>query len=145
MNISNHALDYSSFTDDELEARIGSLDEEIKHLTYQRKRIVETVLNRNADLLNDLLAQKEEPYGVVRINNLEVTFPKKVTYDEVQLARIAEDIKTAGENPSDYIKISYEVSEAKFKAWPEFIKKQFLDARTVKQGNPSVKLKGEKE
>lgn len=142
--LSNHAVDYSTLKDDELENKISSLDAEIKELTNQRKRVVETVLVRNETVINDLLAQKPEPYGVVHVNNLEITFPKKTSYDQAMLAKIAAEIAAAGEKVSDYIKIEYDVSETKYKAWPEPIKAQFIPARTVKQGNPSVKLK-EKE
>ena len=143
--LSNHAVDYSTLKDDELENKISSLDNEIKELTNQRKRVVETILNRNADTLNDLLAQKSEPYGVVHINNLEITFPKKTSYDQAKLAKIAEEIAAAGEKVSDYIKIEYDISETKFKAWPEPIRAQFVPARTVKHCSPSIKIKESKE
>ena len=141
--LSNHT-DYSKFDDATLEECLSQVEIELKNISNQKKQIVETILNRNADMLNDLLSQKEEPYGVVHINNLEITFPKKVTYDETKLAKIAEEIAAAGEKVSDYIEVSYDVKEARYKMWPEPIKAQFIPARTVKQGNPSIKLK-EKE
>jgi len=138
--LSNHA-DYSKFTDTELETSLTQVEVELKSLSNTKKQIVETILNRNETLIADLLSQKPEPYGSITINNFEITYGKKISYDQKMLATLAKEIEAAGEPVSDYINVEYDVSEAKFKAFPESIRKQFIPARTIKQANPSIKIK----
>ena len=142
--LSNHA-DYAKFTDTELEASITQVEVELKSLSTTKKQIVETILVRKSDEIEAALKAKDQPFGVVHVGNFEVNFGKKVSYDQEKLAKIADEIKAAGEKVSDYIKIEYDVSETKFSAWPEPIKAQFIPARTVARGNPTIKIKAEKE
>ncbi len=139
MTISN-AVDYSKFDDVQLEASLSQVEIEIKQLTNQKKQIVETILVRKSDEIEALLKAKEEPYGSVHIGNFEITVGKKVTYNQAELAALAQQIMDAGENPAEYIKIEYDVSEAKYKSWPSAIKNQFTHARTIARGNPTVKI-----
>jgi hypothetical protein len=143
--MSNHDTDYQKFTDEMLETSLSQVEKELSELSKQKKRIVETFVARKHDELEALLAAKDEPYGTVHVGNFEVAYGKKVSYDQEKLAVIAKEIADAGEKVSDYIKIEYDISESKFKAWPEPIKAQFIPARTVARGNPTVKVKGEKE
>jgi len=138
--LSNHAVDYSTMKDDELENKISSLDQEIKELANQRKRVVETILVRKSDEIEAALKAKEEPYGSIHIGNFEITVGKKVTWDQKELAQLAQQIMAAGEDPAEYIKLEYDVSETKFKSWPTAIKSQFIPARTIARGNPTIKI-----
>jgi len=45
-----------------------------------------------------------------------------------------------GDNPAEYVEISYRVSETKFNAWPETLKSAFAPARTLKTGKPGFRL-----
>lgn len=65
---------------------------------------------------------------------------KKVDWDQAALAQIAENIRASGEDPADYIKITYTVEERKFSAWPGGIRAPFEAARTVRPGAMTVKL-----
>ena len=56
------------------------------------------------------------------------------------MASIAQQIAKGGEDPAEFIEISYRVSETKFNAWAESLRKAFEPARTVKTGKPSFKL-----
>ena len=82
--------------------------------------------------------------GVVHFDDGEVQItadlPKKVEWDQKQLAEINRRIAESGENPAQYIEISYRVSETKFGAWPESLKAGFTKARTLKTGKPSFRL-----
>jgi hypothetical protein len=138
--LSNHDTDYSKYTDEQLETSLSQVEIEIKQITNQKKRIVETILVRKNDELESLLKAKDEPYGAVHIGNFDVTFPKKVTWDQKELASLAQQIMSAGEDPAEYIKIEYDVSEKKFSAWPTPIKNQFIPARTIARGNPTIKI-----
>lgn len=75
--------------------------------------------------------------GHVRIT---ADLPKKVEWDQKQLASISSRITASGENPSQYLEISYRVSETKFGAWPESLRNSFVGARTVKTGKPDFRL-----
>ena len=73
---------------------------------------------------------------------LRVTFdlPRKVTWDQKQLATLAERIAASGENVSDYLDVKFSVSESRYKSWPPTLRQQFAPARTVEAGKPSFTL-----
>jgi hypothetical protein len=71
--------------------------------------------------------------------------PKKVDWDQARLAEIAHRIAAGGENPAEYVEITYRVSEAKFTAWPETLKSAFAPARTLKTGKPGFRLELKKD
>jgi len=52
----------------------------------------------------------------------------------------ADRIAANGEDPAEYVEISYRVSETKFNAWPETLKTAFASARTLKTGKPGFRL-----
>lgn len=82
--------------------------------------------------------------GVVHISDgaVRVTadLPKKVEWDQSKLAEIVSRIAAAGDNPAEYVEISYRVSESKFSAWPQMLRDQFAPARTLKIGKPGFRL-----
>ena len=82
--------------------------------------------------------------GVVHFDDdavrITADLPRKVEWDQPKLAEIARRIATSGDNPSEFLEISYRVSEAKFNAWPESLKSAFAPARTVKTGKPGFRL-----
>lgn len=83
-------------------------------------------------------------FGVCHLNDGElrvsVDLPKKVSWDQTQLAVIAARIASAGDRVQDYIDVDYSVSESRFNNWPPALKEQFAAARTVKPGKPSYRL-----
>jgi hypothetical protein len=82
--------------------------------------------------------------GTVRFQDgmVEVTaeLPKKVEWDQAQLARLAEEIHAGGDNPRDYLEITFKVPESAYTAWPERIRKVFEPARTVHTSRPTYRL-----
>ena len=82
--------------------------------------------------------------GVVHFDDGEVRIsadlPKRVTWDQKKLDEIAKRIAASGEDPGQYIDISYKVSERKYDAWPDNLKSSFAGARTLKTGKPSFRL-----
>lgn len=92
------------------------------------------------DAINEAYRAKGSAYGVVHVNGLTVNIPKKVTWDQSKLADMYAKIKLGNENPGDYIKVSYDVSETKYNAWPEAIRVAFDEARTVQPGKVTIKL-----
>lgn len=77
-----------------------------------------------------------EDDGVIVIAEL----PKKVTWDQDQLAAMAERIAAAGDDPTEYLEITYRVPERRFGAWPEAIRESFAAARTETTGKPVFRL-----
>jgi hypothetical protein len=82
--------------------------------------------------------------GVIHFTDgrVEITadLPKKVEWDQAKLAEISQRIAASGEKPTQYIEVSYRVSESKFNAWPDTIKNSFLPARTLKTGKAGFRL-----
>ena len=66
--------------------------------------------------------------------------PKRVDWDQCRLAAMVERIRTAGDDPAEYVEISFKVSERKYAAWPEAIRQGFETARTVRTGQLGIQL-----
>ena len=83
-------------------------------------------------------------FGVCHLNDGElritVDLPKKVSWDQAQLAATAARIASSGDKVSDYIDTDYSIPENRFNNWPPALKEQFAPARTVKPGKPSYRL-----
>jgi len=83
-------------------------------------------------------------FGIVHLNDgplrVTVDVPKRVSWDQVQLAAIARRIAAAGERVEDYLDVEYAVPESRFSNWPQTLRAQFQAARTVKPGKPSFRL-----
>ena len=82
--------------------------------------------------------------GTVRFDDGAVTviadLPKRVDWDQAQLAVLVERISAAGDDPAEYVDVSFKVPERKYAAWPESIRQNFEPARTVRTGALKVKL-----
>ena len=82
--------------------------------------------------------------GTVRFQDGEVEIvadlPKKVEWDQARLATLAEQIRTGGEDPGEYLEVSFKVPERAYVAWPERIRQAFEPARTVRTGKPTYRL-----
>ena len=82
--------------------------------------------------------------GVVHFDDGQVRItadlPKKVEWDQAKLGDITRRIAANGEDPAEYVEISYRISETKFNAWPETLKSAFAPARTLKTGKPGFRI-----
>ncbi len=89
-------------------------------------------------------AEARKDTGTVRFHDgsVEVTaeLPKRVEWDQRRLATLAEQIRAGGEDPAEYLEVSFKVSERAYTAWPERIRKAFEPARTVRTGKPVYRL-----
>lgn len=65
---------------------------------------------------------------------------KRVDWNQLRLAALVEQIRASGEEPGEYIEVSFNVSERAYAAWPEPIRSVFEPARTVRTGRQSFKL-----
>jgi hypothetical protein len=82
--------------------------------------------------------------GTVRFQDgtveVVVDLPKRVDWDQPRLATLAEQIRAGGEDPGQYVEVSFKVSERAYTAWPDRIRAAFEPARTVRTGKPSYRL-----
>lgn len=82
--------------------------------------------------------------GIVRLIDGTVTIiadlPKKTEWNHSRLAALVDRIRADGEDPAEYVEISFKVSERKYGAWPSHIRSAFEAARTVRVGKPTFKL-----
>jgi len=82
--------------------------------------------------------------GTVRFEDdgvsVDADLPKRVDWDQSQLAALVERIRADGDDPSQYVDIAFKVPERKYSAWPTHIRTKFEPARTVKTGKPSITL-----
>ena len=77
-----------------------------------------------------------EDEGVVIVADL----PKKVSWDQDRLAAMAERIRAAGDDPTEYLEIAYRVPERRYGAWPAAMREGFADARSETTGKPVFRL-----
>ncbi len=71
--------------------------------------------------------------------------PKKVEWDQRDLADLVERIKAEGEDPRDYVEVSLKVAERNYTSWPKHICSLFEPSRTVRAGKETFELIVEKE
>jgi len=123
-----------------LKNNLDQITTQIKELTKKQTALKEELLEQLDTNIQLALTRKDEPYGVIHVEGCEVNVPKKVTWDQKQLAEIHQNILISNEDPADYIDVAYKVAESKFKVWPTSIRDRFLPARTVEAGNASIKI-----
>jgi len=85
--------------------------------------------------------------GTVRFADGDITvvadLPKRVDWDQAKLAAMVERIRAAGDDPAEYVEISFRVAERSYAAWPTAIRQGFEPARTVRPGQLSIQLSAE--
>ena len=90
------------------------------------------------------LRESGRDFGTAHISDgpLHIQFeqPKKVSWNQKQLAEIAERIVSSGEKVEGYIDVKLAVSESRYTNWPPALQQQFAAARTVEPGKPSFTL-----
>ncbi|CAK0756560.1 Phage protein, HK97 gp10 family [Azospirillaceae bacterium] len=124
------------------------LAEEIQESQDHTKRLKEkldTAIDRKYGV-RAATARREEgkDTGSVRFSDGIVTIvadlPKRVQWDQKMLAVIAEEIRTSGDDPAEYLTTELKVSERSYGAWPSSIRSAFEPARTVKTGKPTYQF-----
>lgn len=92
-----------------------------------------------------LRRQNGKDAGTVRFEDSGITvvadLPKRVEWDQRRLAAIVDRIRTAGDEPGEYVELTYKVLERHYGAWPAHIRSAFEPARIAKTGKPSFVLK----
>lgn len=107
------------------------------------------LLQKYAECAKAARADAEKDFGVARFVDGEVTvvadLPKKVEWNQRNLADLVERIKAEGEDPRDYVEVSLKVAERNYTSWPKHIRSLFEPSRTVRAGKETFELIVEKE
>jgi len=125
----------------EIETHLADLSAWTKKI---QSRLHAALDQRYGDRAREVLLDSGRDFGTTHLQDdtLHIKFelPKKVTWDQKQLAAIAQRILASGEKLEDFIDLKYTVSESRFTNWPEGLRAQFAPARTIAAGKPSFTL-----
>ena len=120
------------------------IDEAAKRIKTAKARLDGALTIRYATRAEEFRQASGKDTGTVRFDDGDFTvvaaLPKRVVWDQGKLAEMVERIRAAGDDPAEYVDISFKVLERKYSAWPEGIRKGFEAARTVHSGSLKVTL-----
>jgi len=129
---------------DQLALLVDDAADALRQAKVIHDRLDEAVALRFADRAAQTRADAGKDTGTVHFedNGFDVTvrLPKRVKWDQAGLAALVEEIRAGGEDPAQYVKTKYDVSEAAFAAWPESIRSAFAPARTVETGKAGYRI-----
>lgn len=108
------------------------------------KAIGAEIENRFNDAIAFAYRNEGKDTGTVHVErdgfDIEAARTKKVEWDQAALAGLHSKITAQGDDPSEYLKVSYGVDERAYTAWPSHIRASFEPARTVRPGPLTIKL-----
>lgn len=121
-----------------------NLDAAIEWLKKARTKFDAALYQCYGDQARTALRESGRDFGTAHISDgplhLKFELPKKVSWDQKQLADIAVRIVASGEKVEGYLDIKLSVSESRYTNWPPALQQQFATARTVDSGKPSFTL-----
>jgi hypothetical protein len=104
---------------------------------------------RFGDRARQLRAADGKDSGRVRLGDgvfvVVADVPKRVDWDQDKLAAIVARIRQSGDDPTDYVRTTCDVSERAYTAWPQHIRRLFEPARTLKLGKPRYVIEARRE
>ncbi len=129
---------------DELALLAGEAQEAFDHAKRIKERLDGALDLRYGARAAALRRAEGRDTGTARIEDggfvVVADLPKRVKWDQARLAAIVEQIRAAGEDPSEYVAIEFKVSERAYGAWPSSIRTAFEPARTVETGKPVYRI-----
>lgn len=109
-----------------------------------KERLDDALALKYAARAAELRRQAGKDTGTVRLDDGGVTvvadLPKRVDWNQDMLADLAERIRGAGDDPAEYLDVTFKVPERKYAAWPGSIRDAFTAARTVRTGKLAIRL-----
>jgi len=121
---------------DLLAALQGEIDEAAKQMKAITTRFNAALEVRFAARAAEDRSASGKATGTVRFEEGDFTIvadlPKRVDWDQNRLAAMVERIRAAGDDPAEYVEISFKVPERNYVAWPDAIRQCFEPARTVR-------------
>ena len=119
-------------------------DESFKHIRAIKAHLDAALTLKYSDLAAEARRLAGKDTGTVRLKDGAITvvadLSKRVDWDQEKLGQMVERIRAAGDDPAEYVEISFKVSERKYAAWPEAIRQGFEPARTVRTGQLGIQL-----
>ena len=119
-------------------------DAALKSTKSMKDWIDGAIAQKFSDRAREARAAIAKDTGIVRFTDGAITIvadlPKKVDWNQAKLAALVETIRGSGEDPGQYIEISFSVSERAHGAWPDAIRRAFEPARTLRTGKPTFRL-----
>jgi uncharacterized protein YdaL len=129
---------------DALDALLSEAEAENKIISAAKRAITSHIDARFAPEIAEAYDIKGADFGTVHVTigefDIEVNTPKKAEWDQKKLASIVDEIRTAGDDPTEFVKVEYAVEEKKYAAWPSYLQTKFEPARTLKPGTRTLKL-----
>ncbi|MEC3860101.1 hypothetical protein VK792_02285 [Mesobacterium sp. TK19101] len=123
------------------------IDERLKLVKSAKARLDSALTVRYASRATEERLAAGKDAGTIRFDDGDFTvvadLPKRVDWDQDQLADIVARIRDAGDDPAEYVDLAYKVPERKFAAWPEAIRQGFEPARTVRPGTLKIELQAQ--
>ena len=127
---------------DNLLGSIEAVNNQLEQLKREKAQLEATLAESVADSVHQQLSDKDYGCGTATINTdaykVKVVISKDVKYDQEKLADLFDKIRQSGEDPFEYIKVKYDVSETAYKNWPSNIRQAFEPARTVEPSKPKI-------
>lgn len=121
-----------------------NLAELIAWVKAAQAKLHTAIQRRYAEQERAARAEASKDFGVIRIEDgpvrVAIDVPKRVSWDQAQLAEMARRISASGDRVEDYIEVEFSVPEARFNNWPTALREQFAPARTVKPGKRAFDL-----
>lgn len=137
----------SSLSADTLALMQVAISDHLEEAKAIKDKFDAAIKMRYDDYANDHYRRLGKDTGIVHLIDegldISVETPKKVKWDQAELAKVYDQLIAWNENPLEYITKELKVSETKFNAWPEKLKALFEPARTVETGKRTYKFKTE--
>ena len=119
-------------------------DEALRFAKLTKDWIDGALAVKYADAANAARQAAGKDTGTIRFLDDTVTviadLPKKIDWDQSLISEVIKRIRAGGDDPAEYVEISFKVPERKYTAWPESIRATFAPARTVKTGKQTFRL-----
>jgi len=129
---------------DDLALLQDEADEALRFAKLTKDWIDGALAVKYADAANAARQAAGKDTGTIRFLDDTVTviadLPKKIDWDQALISEVIERIRAGGDDPAEYVEISFKVPERKYTAWPESIRATFAPARTVKTGKQTFRL-----
>ncbi|MBF0097147.1 MAG: hypothetical protein HQM04_10755 [Magnetococcales bacterium] len=129
-------------------SELARLQKEVAEAMGQTKLVSDLLdgvfVRRFGDRAATIRRETGKDFGLIRFQDGDVDvamdLPKRPSWDQGKLAGIVQTIRDSGDDPGQFVEVTLDVSERKYTAWPDNIRRVFEPARTVKAGKPSFKL-----
>ena len=120
------------------------IDERLKRDKAAKTRFDAGLAVRYATRATEKRQAAGKDTGTVRFDDGDFTvvadLPKRVDWDQDRLAAMVARIRDAGDDPAEYVDLTYKVPERKYAAWPDAIRAGFEPARIVRPGTLKIEI-----